>query len=56
MFISRLGFIMQGVEKVMAQQAAPQGKQQKVQVGPYTVDKEVAQMLEDMKLHSNILI
>lgn len=56
MFISRLGFIMQGVEKIMAQQTAPKGEQQRVKVGPYEVDQEMAHMLEDIKLHSNILV
>lgn len=56
MFINRLGIIMQGVEKVMKEQETSKGRQQKVQYGPYTVDKEVADILEDMKLHSNILV
>lgn len=56
MFINRLGVIMRGVEKVMEEQTTSKGRQQRVKIGPYTVDQEVAHMLEDMKLHSNILV
>ncbi|WP_157047579.1 hypothetical protein [Cellulosilyticum ruminicola] len=53
MFTNRLGIIMRNVEQIMEGQS--KGKQRKVQVGPYRVEQEVADKLEEIKFRGGRL-